>query len=431
MMSCIGVDYQPPTPAPSTAHHIIGDEDDLPKNPATAFYKRPSHHHPQHMPRQPPRLHPSMAASDPVVAMPFAVPPRQTSSQKVPQQASTGLPMGPPPSGIRRESSKNLSKLNLSNLTASDNHKKTVEQQDINKIFSEMINPLGEDAMMPPPLSAIITPKVSQHEGNTARLIPKYFPVVSPPPSPIKPMKDSPEHQVAAPVQAQNGLKKRWQSEDSESDHGHTFNPCVPLIEKKPPPPQPLNSDKTKPQASTSSASSESSNSESSEDSSDEEKEKNNKKNVSNENDNLDTFSLGNFLNKVKNQSPAQNNHHLSSLNSASPSEVADGHVISPLHPEDDISDLLSQKRSPFPDNLITGGATNPILELRPLSPLKGSPPPVPRNKSQRRRRSHKTKKTVASAAIGKQLFSKDFGRDVNCTFGCQLVNDDLFSQGN
>ena len=418
MMSCIGVDYQPPTPAPSTAHHIIGDEDDLPKNPATAFYKRPSHHHPQHMPRQPPRLHPSMTSSDPnPVAMPFAVPPRQASSQKVPSLvASTGLPMGPPPSGIRRESSKNLSKLNLSNVLTPENHKKTVEQQDINKIFSEMINPLGEDAMMPPPLSAIITPKVSQHEGNTARLIPKYFPVVSPPPSPIKPMKDSPEHQVAtmmipnsATASASNGLKKRWQSGDSESDQGHTFNPGVQLIEKKPPPqPQMINSDKTKPQASTSSASSESSNSESSEDSSDDEKttSQNNKKN-SNENDNLDTFSLGNFLNKVKNQSPAQNNHQ-SSLNSLNSPGVHHGDgssaVISPLHPEDDISDLLSQKRSPFPDNLITGGATNPILELRPLSPLKGSPPPVPRNKSQRRRRSHKTKKTAASAAIGKQF---------------------------
>ena len=185
MMSCIGVDYQPPTPAPSTAHHIIGEEDDMPKNPATAFYKRP-HHHPQPIPRgQPPRLHPA-AAVDPPVAMPFA-PPRPAPSK----QAAPGLSMGPP-SGIRREGTKNLSKLNLSNLTAAD-HKKVVENQDINKIFSEMINPLGEEAMMPPPLSAIITPKVSHHEGNNARLIPKYFPAVSPPPSPIKPLKDSPE----------------------------------------------------------------------------------------------------------------------------------------------------------------------------------------------------------------------------------------------
>ena len=157
----------------------------MPKNPATAFYKRP-HHHPQPIPRgQPPRLHPA-AAVDPPVAMPFA-PPRPAPSK----QAAPGLSMGPP-SGIRREGSKNLSKLNLSNLTAAD-HKKVVENQDINKIFSEMINPLGEEAMMPPPLSAIITPKVSHHEGNNARLIPKYFPAVSPPPSPIKPLKDSPE----------------------------------------------------------------------------------------------------------------------------------------------------------------------------------------------------------------------------------------------
>ena len=210
---------------------------------------------------------------------------------------------------------------------------------------------------------------------------------------------------------ASNGLKKRWQSEDSESDNVHSFNPCVDIKIKEPPPrpQQPHSSaDKTKPQASTTSASSESSNSESSEDSSDEEKTttvtttsttQSNRK--QNENDTLDNFSLGNFLNKVKNQSPAQNRggQGEATLNSSIAAENAG--IISPLRPEDDISDLLSQKRSPFPDNLITDGGANPILELRPLSPLKGSPPPVPRNKSQRRRRSHKTKKSSASAANG------------------------------
>ena len=48
MMNCIGVDYQPPTPAPAN-HHIIGEDDDvtpaapgrpqpIPVNPATALY---------------------------------------------------------------------------------------------------------------------------------------------------------------------------------------------------------------------------------------------------------------------------------------------------------------------------------------------------------------------------------------------------------
>ena len=40
-----------------------------------------------------------------------------------------------------------------------------------------------------------LTFKVTKHEGNVARSAPKYFPTVhvSPPPSPIKPLKASPE----------------------------------------------------------------------------------------------------------------------------------------------------------------------------------------------------------------------------------------------
>ena len=180
---------------------------------------------------------------------------------------------------------------------------------------------------------------------------------------------------------ASNGLNlnKRWQSEDSESDHA--FNPCVPMIEKKPP--APPSTVIKPPQASTTSASSDSESESSGDSSSDEEK-----KSKKNENDNLDTFSLGNFLNKVKNQSPAPSTQI--------PSE-------SGASPEDDISDLLSQKRSPFPDNLnlITGVAgANPIPELsKPLSPLKGSPPPVTRSKKKRR-----THKKSSTSALGKQI---------------------------
>ena len=72
-----------------------------------------------------------------------------------------------------------MDKLNFDKANSAD--------QDIDKIFSEML--------MPPPVSAIFTPKVTKHEGNVARSAPKYFPTVhvSPPPSPIKPLKASPE----------------------------------------------------------------------------------------------------------------------------------------------------------------------------------------------------------------------------------------------
>ena len=78
-------------------------------------------------------------------------------------------------------------------------------EQDINNIFKEMINPLnpagsGNDAntVMPPPLSAIYTPKVAKHEGNMlpSKRIYSFGQVpvsVSPPPSPIKPITHSPE----------------------------------------------------------------------------------------------------------------------------------------------------------------------------------------------------------------------------------------------
>ena len=78
-----------------------------------------------------------------------------------------------------RHAGRHLDKLNFDKANSAD--------QDIDKIFSEML--------MPPPVSAIFTPKVTKHEGNVARSAPKYFPTVhvSPPPSPIKPLKASPE----------------------------------------------------------------------------------------------------------------------------------------------------------------------------------------------------------------------------------------------
>ena len=64
------------------------------------------------------------------------------------------------------------------------NLEKANSDQDIDKIFSEML--------MPPPVSAIFTPNISKHEGNIAKHPPKYFPTVSvsvsPPPSPIGPI---------------------------------------------------------------------------------------------------------------------------------------------------------------------------------------------------------------------------------------------------
>ena len=184
--SHIGVDYQPPTPAPSTAHHIIGDDDDMPDNPATAFYKAPSMPKPHSIPRHPAsnRLH----SVDPSLAFNLH---NRSNTQTKAAQGSMGPPTGgfAQPRNIHREASKNL-KLNLEKTKQTEPLNPT---QDINKIFSEMINPLGEEvAMMPPPLSAIITPKVSQHEGNNARLIPKYFPVPMPAPA-VSPLKDSPE----------------------------------------------------------------------------------------------------------------------------------------------------------------------------------------------------------------------------------------------
>ncbi len=106
-----------------------------------------------------------------------------------------------------RETSKGLPRLNLeAKASASeDNGGTNIGIQDM---IREMKNPLSKDggvftglidgpdalgSSMPPPLSAIITPRVSNHEGNS-HPVPKYFPtpLVSSPPAPITPMKSPP-----------------------------------------------------------------------------------------------------------------------------------------------------------------------------------------------------------------------------------------------
>ena len=115
--------------------------------------------------------------------------------------------MGPPNSFSSRtesqrlkEASRNLTKLNLPK-----------SDQDINKMMMEMINPLGgaaggpggsSEAMMPPPLTAITTPRGLKHEG--IKTVPKYLPTVSPPPSPIKPLKASPERPTLKPAKMES-----------------------------------------------------------------------------------------------------------------------------------------------------------------------------------------------------------------------------------
>lgn len=196
MMNCIGVDYQPPTPAPAN-HHIIGDDDEPGHsssssrssshgshaiNPATALYgggAHSGHHQLQHKrpyPHTVSRHPPSSRSSLPPPSMP--PPPSQHNRARPPPPL-----MGPPTMSMNsvrssessrmKDASRNLSKLNL---------EKVNSDQDIDKIFSEMINPSGAGGTaMPPPLSAIITPRVSKHEGNSRNAPPKYFSTVSPP----------------------------------------------------------------------------------------------------------------------------------------------------------------------------------------------------------------------------------------------------------
>ena len=93
MMNCIGVDYAPPTPAPSN-HHIIGDDDDVSPasggrggpghgvapgsiNPATALYQGL---HPQHIPN----LHNPVKRNSGPPSMPKPPPPNR-QPQNIPQ----------------------------------------------------------------------------------------------------------------------------------------------------------------------------------------------------------------------------------------------------------------------------------------------------------------------------------------------------------
>lgn len=200
MMNCIGVDYQPPTPAPVN-HHIIGDDDEPHSsssrssshassgshaiNPATALYggQHSAHHHMQH---KRPYPHPVSSGSRHLPSAARSLPPPSMPPPSQHSRAARPTPplMGPPTMSLNpvrssesstrmKEASRNLSKLNL---------EKVNSDQDIDKIFSEMINPSGAGgSAMPPPLSAIITPRVSKHEGNSRNAPPKYFSTVSPP----------------------------------------------------------------------------------------------------------------------------------------------------------------------------------------------------------------------------------------------------------
>lgn len=226
--SCIGVDYAPPTPAP--VQHIIGEEDEITASstasnsstatmmtPASALYGGHQNHHHAAASRRPPNQ-PSMPRPPSNQRLPENInqiyPPRpqqpsghHNHHQPLPRRPTS---MGPPmsnkdsaaASARLKDVSKTLPRLNLDNMTSNSSNisLEDIDSPSLQKIFSEMKNPLmgsnliSETSMMPPPLSAIITPRVTNHEGNNARSVPKYFvtPTVSPPPSPIKPMKASP-----------------------------------------------------------------------------------------------------------------------------------------------------------------------------------------------------------------------------------------------
>merc|ERR1712223_1543400 len=278
-------------------------------------------------------------------------------------------------------------------------------EPDMQKIFSDMIE---ESSIMHPPLPAIITPRITKHEGNrivkTAYVNP-FTPAVSPPPSPIKPIK-SPEHNVPSAITANGQAKKDLMhainlpgvsfgnprlSEDSESDHQElmmdnknmAFNPAVIMIEKKPPQNnQNMNnsnsmaSSNNKPSHTTSESESESE-SESSDDSSDETKKsvitKPPPPSVTVESVPLDDddgeltgFGIGGLLSKVRKQSPA----------SLVPK--------SPMIPEC-IVGQISGINQPEPMIPTPGDRTDIFRDLdtedllgKPLSPLKSSPPASP-----------------------------------------------------
>jgi hypothetical protein len=108
------------------------------------------------------------------------------------------------------------------------------------------------------------------------------------------------------------------------------------------------------------------------------------------------TFSLNSLLNKVKKQSPGP-----SAMPQATTPTSNLFSAASDVNDDCDISDLLSQKRSPFPTNLTDEVTTKPILDIsRPLSPIHGSPLDMLETASTtsssrssrhtRRRRSHK-----------------------------------------
>lgn len=276
--SCIGIDYQPPTPAP--IQHVIGEDDDHAtpvSTPATSMYgshnaAHLAQHHKQltqqHLQRQqqqqrlslqPHPGHPRASDNHPTYPKgpnSLSMPPPSSMHGQV-NHSSAGAMMAPqalPASTSQRlkQVSQSLPKLDLLE------RQHSIDDDKLNDMLREMKNPLlqqtsefKDDAMMPPPLTAIITPRVTNHEGNNSRIVPKYFaaPTTSPP-SPVKPLPPSPNINIVdntdagqlrpfgqAPLATStdqdlfrgktpllSGISNPRLSEDSESDHEKTVS---------------------------------------------------------------------------------------------------------------------------------------------------------------------------------------------------------------
>ena len=178
----IGVDYLPPTPAPVTSHHIICGEEDEEPTPE-----------PQHrMGRPPGQFHQRQArpSRPPVPSWKMAPPPAVA--------APPAMPTAPPPakSSPILESALSSSQKAAASRIKPKLPKLKIDQPlngNVHDIIREMENPLanGGFGSMPPPLTAIETPRVGNHEGNNAKSVPRYFSglpnvPLSPPKPPIQ-----------------------------------------------------------------------------------------------------------------------------------------------------------------------------------------------------------------------------------------------------
>eukprot|EP00095_Tigriopus_kingsejongensis_P009814 maker-scaffold239_size242058-snap-gene-1.21 protein:Tk09814 transcript:maker-scaffold239_size242058-snap-gene-1.21-mRNA-1 annotation:"hypothetical protein AaeL_AAEL006680" len=379
--SCIGIDYQPPTPAPSQ-HHIIGDEDDDdPDFAVQGSQMRSSTGNSASMAR---------GARRP----PATIPPPPTGGVHM----SNGL------GNRNKDMGKGLSKLQLPEPESS---------KSITEILQEMKDPLGDGQT---PLSAIITPHVSSHEGNNARAQPRYFGVTPGPhfgedddddiiAAPISPIKSSKVPFTNKPIENQALKQKKVSnashhnlnlSDDSDSEGESTLptfamDPPSPQLAPIEPPASPVEVEAPPPKAASVKADDSSSDSSDSESSSEEEAEES--KDSSSDHDevnNMDndaTFGLANILAKVKStHSPGPNPHPSPKVTQTTP-------IAKPMGDEmDEIEGLLSQTHQSLPDiHLGTSDCDmaplSPLLD-EPLSPLKKDPTPPARRSSHGRRSS-------------------------------------------